>query len=86
MASYEIEVTATAERQLRRLPEGPRRRIADALGKLAHDPRPRGCRKLRGHDDVFRIRVGSYRVLYAVEEARILVIILKIGHRRSIYG
>ena len=85
MASYRIEVSATAERQLRRLARKPRSRIIEAIRALARDPHPRGCRRLRGFEDVFRIRVGRYRVLYSVEKKEILVIILKAGHRRDVY-
>ena len=53
--------------------------------QLADDPYPRGARKLLGYDDVFRIRVGRYRVLYSVSEATVIVVVLKIGHRRDVY-
>ena len=56
-----------------------------AIQALAAEPRPRGSRKLRGHEDVYRIRVGVYRILYSVEPERLLIIILKVGHRRDIY-
>ncbi len=52
---------------------------------LAEEPHPRGSRKLSGYDDVFRIRVGRYRVLYSVFERRLVIIMLKIGHRKDIY-
>lgn len=85
MASYRIEVSATAERQLRRLAKKPRIRIIEAIRALARDPRPRGCRRLRGFEDVFRIRVGRYRVLYSIEKREIVIVILKVGHRRDVY-
>ncbi|HZP40327.1 MAG TPA: type II toxin-antitoxin system RelE/ParE family toxin [Candidatus Binatia bacterium] len=53
---------------------------------LASDPRPPGCRKLSGYDDVFRVRVGRYRVLYAVEDRRLLVLVLKVGDRKDASG
>lgn len=53
--------------------------------QLADDPYPRGARKLLGFDDVFRIRVGRYRVLYSVSKATVIVVVLKIGHRRDVY-
>lgn len=52
---------------------------------LPDDPFPPGSRKLSGHDDVFRIRVGVYRVVYDVSEATLVIIILKIGHRKDVY-
>ena len=85
MASYEIEITRTAEKQLRRLPRADQERVVRATLNLAREPRPPGSRKLVGYDDVFRIRVGRYRILYSVARRRLIVIILKIGHRRDVY-
>ena len=85
MASFRIEVSATAEKQIRRLPREAQIRVLQAIQPLATQPTPPGSRKVRGYDDVFRIRVGIYRILYRVEGRRLLIIILKIGHRRDIY-
>ena len=85
MASYEIEVSQTAEKQIRKLAHEPQLRILRAIQNLAQDPRPPGCRKLKGYDDVFRIRVGMFRVIYSVEDRRITVVILKVGNRRQVY-
>ena len=85
MASYRIEVSATAERQIRKLRRQDQVRVLRAILALATEPAPPGSRKLRGYDDLFRIRVGTYRVLYRVAGRRLLIIILKIGHRREIY-
>jgi mRNA interferase RelE/StbE len=85
MASYRIELSATAERQIRELDRGDQIRVLRAIHGLGTEPHPRGSRKLTGYDDVYRIRVGTYRVLYSVEAARLLIIILKVGHRRDVY-
>ena len=85
MASYRIEVSATAEKQLRKLRREDQVRVLRAIQPLATEPTPPGSRKVRGYDDVFRIRVGTYRILYRVEGRRLLIIILKLGHRREIY-
>jgi len=85
MASYRIEVSATAEKQIRKLSREDQIRVLRAIRPLAVEPTPPGARKVRGYDDVFRIRVGTYRVLYRVQGRRLLIIILKIGHRREIY-
>ena len=85
MASYRIEVSATAEKQLRKLRREDQIRVLRAIQPLATEPTPPGSRKIRGYDDVFRIRVGTHRVLYRVVGRRLLIIILKIGHRREIY-
>ena len=85
MASYEIEITRTAEKQLKKLAREDQARVVAAIVALADEPRPRGSRKLAGYDDVFRIRVGSYRILYSVSGGRLVIIILKVGHRREVY-
>ncbi len=85
MASYEIEISRTAEKQLKKLPEKQQLRVVRAVLALADEPRPRGTRKLAGYEDVFRIRVGRFRVLYSVSESRLIVLILKIGHRKDVY-
>jgi len=85
MASYRIEVSATAEKQLRRLALEARVRVLRAVQRLAETPYPPGCRKLSGYDDVFRIRVGVLRVLYSVDHKKIVVIILKVGQRKDVY-
>ena len=85
MASYRIEVSATAEKQIRKLPREDQIRVLRAIRSLASEPRPPGSRRIRGYDDVHRIRVGAYRILYRVQKRRLIIIILKIGHRREIY-
>ncbi len=52
---------------------------------LGEEPYPPGSRKLTGYDDVFRIRVGVYRIIYSVSGRKLVIIVLKIGHRKDIY-
>ena len=85
MATHEVEISRTAERQLARLDRATRQRIAAAMLSLAEEPRPRGCRKLHGYEDVYRIRVGRYRLLYSVSDDTVVIVILKVGHRRNVY-
>lgn len=85
MAKFRIEISATAERQLKKLRREAQNGISKAILELANDPFPRGTRKLRGYDDVYRIRVGVYRILYSVENDKLIIIILKIGHRKDVY-
>ena len=85
MASYKLEITASAERALARLPKADKVRVALAIAGLAAVPRPGGCRKLKGQEDIYRIRVGMYRVVYAIDDRRIVIVVLKLGHRRDIY-
>lgn len=85
MASYSVELTRTAEKQLRRVAKRDRLRLIEAIESLGDKPRPRGARKLGGYDEVYRIRVGRYRVVYEVYDDRVVIIVLKVGHRKDIY-
>jgi mRNA interferase RelE/StbE len=73
-----------AARSYRRLHSPLRDRINAAIDRLATDPRPEGVVKLAGRDD-YRIRVGDYRIVYAVDDDERLVIIARIAHRREVY-
>ena len=85
MAQYRVEISRTAERQLKRLPPEDRQRVARAMAVLAIEPRPRGVRKLAGYDDVFRVRTGRYRIIYSVDNVKLIILVLKIGHRKDVY-
>ena len=85
MATYGVEVSATAERQIRKLSRTDQIRVVRTIVTLSTDPRPPGCRKLSCYDDVFRVRVGGYRVHYSVEDRRLVVIVLKVGDRKHGY-
>ena len=85
MVIYHVEITGSAERQLRKLSRSNQLRVARALVGLATEPFPTQSRKIAYTQDVWRIRVGSYRILYSVDNDRVVVIILKIGHRKDVY-
>ncbi len=85
MASYRIEVSATAEKQLKKLGREDRIGVLRAVQALADEPRPSGCRKIQGYDDVYRIRIGRYRALYSIDGRRVIITVLKVAHRRDVY-
>jgi mRNA interferase RelE/StbE len=85
MASYRVEIAASAEKALARLPKDDMGRVVRAITGLATVPRPVGCRKLKGYEDVYRIRVGLYRVIYSIDDRRIIIVVLKLGHRKDAY-
>jgi mRNA interferase RelE/StbE len=60
-------------------------RYAIQIERLADDPRPPGCRKLRGYKDLWRVRVGDYRVVYIIEDDNKIVAVTRIAHRREAY-
>lgn len=82
---YEVQLVASARRELLKLPARMRVRVADAIRALATDPRPPGCKKLAWNAEYFRIRVGDCRILYEVRDRAILVLVIRIGHRRDVY-
>jgi mRNA interferase RelE/StbE len=82
---YRIEITRDATRVLRRLPKNLLARMRDAIEALAFDPRPPGVRKLAGYEDLYRIRVGDWRVIYSIEEEILVVLVIEIGPRGSVH-
>jgi len=85
MASYRIDVSASAERQLKKLPRSDQIRVVRTIRTLIEDPTPPGSRKLTGYDDVWRVRIGVYRVLYSIDRGRLVILVLKVGHRKDVY-
>lgn len=86
MAAYSLLIKASAGKELERLgTKSDRLRIVDRIQALADDPRPRGCEKLAGYADRFRIRQGNYRVVYLVDDQRREITIFKVGNRKEIY-
>jgi mRNA interferase RelE/StbE len=81
---YSIEVKRSAAKEIEDLPRDARRRVVERIGGLANDPRPPGCEKLAGGDR-YRIRQGDYRIVYSVEDDRLVVWVVKVGHRRDVY-
>jgi len=84
LTRYRIELRPAALRTLRKLDPQVRRRIQGAIALLAEDPRPPNARKLRGRD-AFRVRTGSYRVIYTIEDDKLLIVVVTLGHRRDVY-
>lgn len=84
---YEVRLVASARRSLERLPADTRRRVTRALRGLEINPRPRGATRLVAQDNwpVWRIRVGDYRVLYEMRDEALVVLVIRIGHRREVY-
>ena len=83
---YEIEFTRAAEKVFSSLPAEVQDRIDAVLDGLEQNPWPKGHKKLKGaQKDIFRVRVGDYRIVYQVEEERLVVVLVRIGHRKEIY-
>jgi mRNA interferase RelE/StbE len=84
MASYELVFKRSVAKDLRAFPNPDVKRILARVRALAVDPRPPGCEKLSGHDR-YRVRQGVYRIVYEINDARLVVLVVKVGHRRDVY-
>ena len=81
---YTVLILPSAQKQLDKLPNAIATRIEDKMLDLEGDPRPPGCKKLRGRD-AWRIRIGDYRVIYEINDGKLIVTVITIGHRREVY-
>jgi len=81
---YTIHILRRAQRELAELPRGIYERVRDAIRALAQDPRPPGCLKMKEREE-WRIRIGSYRVIYEIDDEQQTVTVLHVGHRRDVY-
>jgi mRNA interferase RelE/StbE len=84
VANYRLQIKPSAGKEIEALPKKDRRRVVAKIQGLATDPRPPGCEKLSG-EDLYRVRQGNYRILYSVHDTDLLVVVIKIGHRREVY-
>ena len=82
---YTVNVGDAATKALRAIAKGDAERIRAKLRALAVDPRPPGAERMQGSDGELRIRVGDYRVIYEVNDAALVVLVITIGHRREVY-
>jgi len=84
MASYELVFKRSVAKDLRAFPKVDVKRILQRIRSLADDPRPPGCEKLSGQER-YRVRQGVYRIVYAIDEDILVVLVVKVGHRRDVY-
>lgn len=85
MADYDVVVSPKAERQIKDLQQAEARKVLKALQKLQYEPRPRGAEKLSQCPCFWRVRVGDYRIIYAIEESEGSVVIALVRHRKDAY-
>ncbi len=85
MEKYKVSIKRSAVKEIEAIPQKKeRQRIMRRIGQLATDPRPPGSKKLSGRDK-YRIRQGSYRIVYSIEDKELVVVVVKVGHRKDIY-
>jgi len=85
VANYRIVIGSQAEKSLKKIPKKDLVRVVAAIQGLAVDPFPPSCRKLAGEESAYRIRQGVYRIIYEVRNRELLIMVLKIGHRKDVY-
>jgi mRNA interferase RelE/StbE len=86
VARYRVLIKPSAAKEIEAVDQKKdRQRIVAGIRSLADDPRPPGCEKLAGEDDRYRIRVGRYRVIYSVGDGELLVVVVRVGHRKDVY-
>lgn len=85
MEKYKVSIKRSAVKELEAIPQKrERQRIIRRIGRLAKDPRPPGSKKLSGHDK-YRIRQGSFRIVYSIVDDELIVVVVKVGHRKDVY-
>jgi len=82
---YEIRLTKRVERQLAKLVPEVQVRLQIAIDALYENPRPDGVKKLKGKDNQYRIRVGDYRIIYTIEDQKLLIVVVQLGARSDVY-
>ena len=83
---YKIAYKKSLDKDLRKLSSVVRLQIVKKIQSLAIDPYQHGSTKLRGANDLYRIRHSDYRIIYQIQDAKLLVLVIKVGHRREVYN
>ena len=84
-ARYRVEIARRAQRSLASLQRRDQQRVRAAIDLLADEPRPPSCVAMAGEPGVYRVRVGVYRIVYEVLDDRLVVQVVRVGHRREVY-
>jgi len=82
---YRIEFSPTAESQFKKLPKEVQARLKHRIDSMAENPFPRGLRNLSAEENIYRLRIGDYRIIYQVQGKALLILILKLGYRKDVY-
>ncbi len=85
MALFNIEWKKSAVKELKKLDKSTIKRIISAVENLSKEPNPKGCKKLKGTEFTYRLRVGSYRIIYSIQTAKLIIEIIKVRHRKEVY-
>jgi mRNA interferase RelE/StbE len=83
--SYTVIIKKSAQKQILKLPKPYFEKVKKAILNLEETPRPNGCIKLTGSDNIYRIRVGSYRIVYSIEDKMLIIEIFDVDDRKDVY-
>lgn len=84
MENYRITIKRSASKEIERIALKDRKRIIEKIRSLASDPRQPGSRKLSGQEK-YRVRQGDFRILYLIQDGELIVVVVKVGHRKDVY-
>lgn len=84
MGKYKIEIKKSAVKEIENLPKRDILAVLKKIHSLAENPRQVGCKKLSGQER-YRVRSGDYRIVYSIEDLVLIVLVVKVGHRRDVY-
>jgi mRNA interferase RelE/StbE len=82
--AYTLTILRSAQKQLSKIDRKHQSTVISAIQQLTEEPRPSGCKKLAGRP-AWRIRVGTYRIIYEITDAQLVVLVVDIGHRKDVY-
>ncbi len=86
MASYKVEIKKSAQKEIRKLPSKDIRvRIINKIDDLSKDPTPNEAKKIKGSNNIYRIRQGAYRIVYQVFKNKLVIMIIRVRHRKDAY-
>ena len=83
--AYQLIILPKAEKELKKLPKKEFLKVDEAILMLADNPRPVGCKKLQAFHDIYRVRVGDYRIVYRIEDARLIIEVIRVANRKDAY-
>lgn len=85
MAAYKIFFKASVWKDLKSIPDKDLKKILSCIESLSDDPRLSGCKKLSGQER-YRLRYGKYRIIYSIQDDKLTVWVVKVGHRKNVYS
>jgi mRNA interferase RelE/StbE len=83
--SWNLQIERKAQKALKKIPNPYKANLIQAIDQLSDNPRPDGCKKLKGTDNLWRIRINDYRIVYQIKDKQLLILVILIGHRKDIY-